>query len=370
MAKLPAGARKRKDGLLEKRFTVNGKRYSVYGSNAKEIATKEQETRQAIEQGLYTTNNNITLDKYFELWIDRKRRTVKGNSVRLYKSHYYKHLQGLCGKRKVKDIKRREVVEMQGRLLQDLKPQTVNHIMLVFSMILNDAVKDEIIIKNPASKIDQIKTETETKATETIHRALTTDEQEIFMQELKGNYYYSFIALMLATGMRQGEVSALTWADIDDIKNVIHVNKTMTMQEDNIIIPGNTAKSKAGCRDIPINPTIKQILADHKAKSRLLPFTNCNIFLSPKGNPIINKSINKAIADTVQALKDAGHDIEIFTSHALRDTFATRYIEQGGNMYKLQKILGHKSITMTMDLYAHVLPDELQNEMQNIYICV
>lgn len=368
MAKLPAGARKRKDGLLEKRFTVNGKRYSVYGTNAKEIADKEQETRQAIEQGLYNTNRNITLDKYFESWIERKRRTVKENSIRLYKSHYNNHIKEHLGKRKIKDIERREVIEMQGRLLQEIKPQSVNHVMVVLNMILSDAVTDEIIIKSPADNIAPIRTDK--KATETIHRALTQKEQAIFMQELKSNYYYSFIALMLATGMRQGEVGALTWEDIDYINNVIHVNKTLTMKEDYTFISGNTAKSKAGCRVIPINPTIKKILADHKAKSNLLPFTNQNIFLTPKGNHVVNRRINKAIADTVQALKDAGHDIEIFTSHALRDTFATRYIEQGGNIQKLQKILGHTSIQMTMDLYAHVLPDELQNEMQRIQISV
>ncbi|MCI8889082.1 MAG: tyrosine-type recombinase/integrase, partial [Hungatella sp.] len=57
-----------------------------------------------------------------------------------------------------------------------------------------------------------------------------------------------------------------------------------------------------------------------------------------------------------------------FTAHALRDTFATRFIEQGGNPQTLKTILGHSSLAMTMDLYSHVLPNTKQQEMDNLKI--
>lgn len=60
--------------------------------------------------------------------------------------------------------------------------------------------------------------------------------------------------------------------------------------------------------------------------------------------------------------------MEHFTAHALRDTFATRYIEQGGNPQTLKTILGHSSLSMTMDLYSHVLPDTKQKEMNQLKI--
>ncbi len=66
MARLAAGIRKRADGTLEKRFTIDGKRYSIYGKNAKEISQKEQEIRKKIETGIYTDNRNLTLDGYFD----------------------------------------------------------------------------------------------------------------------------------------------------------------------------------------------------------------------------------------------------------------------------------------------------------------
>ncbi len=78
MARLGAGTRKRADGTLEKRFTIDGRRYSVYGKNAKKISQKEQEVRKKIEAGIYTDNRNITLDGYFDEWLDGKRGASRG----------------------------------------------------------------------------------------------------------------------------------------------------------------------------------------------------------------------------------------------------------------------------------------------------
>ena len=368
MAKLPSGTRRRKDGILEKRFTVNGVRYSVYAVNIKELSEKEQSLREQIKQGGYTQNRNITLKTYFSEWIEQKKLNTKINSIRLYKRQYYNHIDRYLGNKKIKDIERREILKMQGELSKTLSPASVNNIIVILNMILNDAVIDEIIIKNPANRIKALKAEK--KATETTHRALTKQEQTDFMAELKDNYYYSYIALMLASGMRSGEVSALTWQDIDYKNNVIHVMRTVTKQENGTMAVGKTAKSDAGVRDIPITATIRKILQENKAKRDIIPFDNSYVFVSPYGNIVANQHINDAIRATIKRLNDAGKQIEPFTSHAMRDTFATRYIEQGGNMQTLQKILGHSSITMTMDIYAHVLPDTKQDEMNRIQICV
>ena len=75
MARLAAGVRERAGGLLEKRVTIDGKRYSLYGKTSKEIAEKEYNWRKEIEGVQYTQNKNVTLDKYFDVWIEHKRTT-------------------------------------------------------------------------------------------------------------------------------------------------------------------------------------------------------------------------------------------------------------------------------------------------------
>lgn len=81
---------------------------------------------------------------------------------------------------------------------------------------------------------------------------------------------------------------------------------------------------------------------------------------------VFNASANKAITDTIKRMNEKGKPIEHFSAHTLRDTFATRYIEQGGTPQTLKTILGHSSIAMTMDRYSHVLPNTKQEEMNKI----
>ena len=115
MAKLPAGARKRADGSLEKRFSVNGKRYSVYGKNAKELQQKETELRKEIESGNYTSNKNLTLDDYFKTWIEGKKASVKSNTIYIYTKNFKGYISPAMGKCKIVKIERRQILEFQPK---------------------------------------------------------------------------------------------------------------------------------------------------------------------------------------------------------------------------------------------------------------
>ena len=150
----------------------------------------------------------------------------------------------------------------------ELSIRTCNNIMKILKIVLKDAVMDEIIMKNPAEGIKALK-EVNAKAAETYHRALTEQDQKEFMQEIAYDYYYEFVAFLLCTGMRFGEAAALTWSDIDHKQNVIHVTKTATFNEDNTRTTG-TPKSESGKRDIPLNDTIRGILAKQRKKRSIV----------------------------------------------------------------------------------------------------
>lgn len=127
-------------------------------------------------------------------------------------------------------------------------------------------------------------------------------------------------------------------------------------------------------RDIPLTETIKDVLKSQKQKQQryngnLSKFSR-NIFENLYGGVVYNASVNKAISETIKRMNADGIDIEHFSAHALRDTFATRYIEQGGSAQVLKTILGHSSLAITMDLYSHVMPNTKQKEMDNIIIAL
>lgn len=367
MARLSAGVRKRSDGTLEKRFTVNGKRISVYGRTNKELAEKEQQARKDAELVGYTNNKNITLDKYFTEWVEGRRAVVKSSTLRIHKSSYNNHIKASLGSRRINKIERREIVKLQTELASKYTAATCNSVMRTIKAILNDAVKDDIIVKSPANNISAI--QEKEKASETYHRALTEKEQADFMQASADNYYYEYFAFALCTGMRSGEIGALTWQDIDYKNNVIHVNKTITLAENNKVIV-SSPKSKTSKRDIPLTDTVKMLLKQVQGKDNIVSFGTKNVFVTPYGHTVSNVAVNREIKRILKGLEEKGINIEHFTMHAFRDTFATRFIEQGGSPQTLKTILGHSSLAMTMDLYAHVLPNTKQKEMEMLKISI
>lgn len=238
-----------------------------------------------------------------------------------------------------------------------LSIRTCNNIIKILKVIFNDAVKEDIIMKNPIKGIKPLK-DIRAKAAQTYNRALTEEEQKDFMQEMESDYYYEFVAFLLCTGVRFGEAAALTWGDIDYKQNVIHVTKTATFNEDGTRATG-TPKSEAGKRDIPMNDTIRGILAKQRKKqSAIVPIDGAErrVFLSVYGKMVDNKGVNRAISSALDRLREKSKPMEHFTAHGLRNTFATRFIEAGGNPQTLKTILGHSSLAMT------------QKEMDNLKI--
>ncbi len=370
MARLQANVRKRSTGDYEKRFTVDGKRYSVYGKTQKEVIEKEGALREKIKAGLYTENRKLTLDQWFDQWLAEKRGSTKGNTLRTYTYYYRTHISPSIGSRKVQAIERREVILLQGKLTETLSISTANQVIKTLKVILNDAVQAEIIQRNPADSVKALRN-TELKAVDTTHRALTEQEQKDFMQGMAGKFYYELFAFLLSTGMRQGEAAGLLWSDVDTRKGVIHIRRTATFTEDGKRTTG-TPKSEAGTRDIPITENVKKILRDQKEKQKNGNVVSLDgyVFTSPEGKFLRSNVLNLAIKRTIAELGEKGIHIEPFTVHALRDTFATRFIEQGGSPQTLKTILGHSSLAMTMDLYAHVLPNTKADEMNRINIII
>lgn len=371
MSRLAQGVRKREDGRYEIRFTYNGIRYSAYGNSSKDCITKQRDMINQIEEGLYIKNANITVEKLIEEYLETKSRTVKDSTLVIIKSIFNKHITPTFKKYKIKDIESRQVESWFRKLTKELSPSICNTTLGYLRELFEYAKGHSIISKNPCDSINSIKVN-KSQATKTKHRALTDTELNIFLEGAKNHPYYEFYAFMVSTGCRVGEVACLTWKDIDYTNNVIHINKTIvknnrqSKSEPEYII-GDTTKSESSIRDIPLTDSIKNILTSQKNKMKDLygNIININgiIFKAIRGEYIVSKTSNNGIKTILNDLDQQGHHIEYFSSHAFRDTFATRFIENGGSPKVLQELLGHGSFAMTMDLYAQVMDDKKNKEM-------
>ena len=223
MAKLPRGFTQEKD-LLKYRFTIDGKRFTVYGHTVKECRTKETEKRKALSEG-YIDNSKITLNQYYKEWQSRRSGEIK-ESTRIVQDRRFEWIRKELGNVKIQKLEVRQIIAFREKLIaRGYTTQGCNDCLDLLRSILNSARTDRIIPYNPCDGIKRLK-RTEPKATETIHKALSLEEQKAFFEAAAGCYYYDLFRFMISTGVRTGEAAALTWADVDIKKSVVHINKT------------------------------------------------------------------------------------------------------------------------------------------------
>lgn len=369
-----AKQRKRNDGRLQKSFTYNGRRYYVYGRTAQELAQAEHAKRQQLEQGT-EERENPTLNKYYDRFTDHRRSKVKESTIRCQVFQFRNCADIVIdktgrtlGEMKIQDIKPYDIQTVQAALEKSRRTtETVNNCMAHLSHVFNAAVRDETIDRNPCKCIERVK-RTEAPARETIHRALSEKETKAFFEAAKGSYYENMFKLMIQTGVRVGEMAAISPFDVDSKEMMLHINKTVTRDEIGAYGVGSTPKTDAGNRDIPLTDQALKSIRDQQALNKIV-FGNVvhgTIFRSVEGALLREYQVNREIN---RICKKAG--MEKFTCHAFRATFATRFIEQRPQDYKvLSEILGHSNIKITLNLYTHVMKESKITAMQAVQFAI
>ncbi len=360
------------NGYLRKTFTYDGKRFYIYGRTPEELFINEQKKRKELETG-QQDRENPTLFKYYDYFTQIRRAELKESTIRgqriqfnlLANTEIKKGFK--FGNMRIGNITRRDIEQIRQNLIES--GQTPEHLNICFAHlnhVLNNATIDETIIKNPCKALKPLKRAAE-PINETKHRALTTDETIRFFAACKNrnSYYTHIFEMMLYSGLRVGEVSALYPTDID--KNYIYVNKTVTRNEIGGYIISETPKTEKGKRLIPLNADLKRIIEEQKRQNLDLfglTFDKTPLFRSFDGKLLREYTINREIERICKISK-----IDKFTCHAFRNTFATRFIEQRPQDFKiLSEIMGHKDIKITLELYTHVMQENKINAMNEIKI--
>ena len=366
-----ARLKKNSKGLYTKTFMYNGKRYYVYGRNFDELTEKVTKKKEELEKG-YIDQINPTLSDYYEYLTAIRMReqsgaTIRGQGVqfKLVSSAVMK--SGIkFGDMRIKDITRRDIEQARQHLLDKGKtPEYLNICFQSLNHIFACAVIDETIERNPCRALKQLRREAPPIA-ENRHRALSEEETILFLKtaEERHSFYTNVFKLMLLTGMRPGEVVALYLTDID--KDYVHVRRTLTRTATGGYAIGDTTKTYSGKRDIPITPDIKKVIRDQRNLNNMFFGLNWSgtLFKSSEGELLRDYTVNREIN---RICKQAG--LERVTAHAFRVTFATRFIEQRPQDYKvLSEILGHKDISITLNIYTRVMTETKISAMNELNI--
>ena len=250
------------------------------------------------------------------------------------------------------------------KVLPNLTIYSNNSIDKIYRLInktFKIAVSDRIIPFNPMENesISKPKSDTPNKSIE----ALTLEEHKKLIEVLeKQEHKYKYIILLqLYTGMRIGEVLALSIKDIDYKNNTITISKTLTRDENDKTIMGDTTKTENSKRTILMNDKVKSILK--QAQKRQMTNINGLLFYDNEKNTYITPS---EINSYLKRLNKKENITSNLHTHMLRHTYATRCIESGMQAKALQKILGHKKIQTTLDTYTSVFKEFSQNELEKV----
>lgn len=237
----------------------------------------------------------------------------------------------------------------------------IRKIVELFSQAFNYAMNKGFLLCNPM--FDTI-TPKSTR-TDKVIRALDIDEQQRLTEYLINSStddepYKNAYLMEMYMGLRIGEAFALKKNDINLQKGIIHINRTITRDENGKRIMGDTPKTLAGVRDIPIPrnilPQIKEQmkLADCH-KDNLLFVSNAGTMVDPvNANHVFKKRICKNLG------------IYDVTSHSLRHTFGTRCIEAGMRAVAVQRLMGHSNVTVTLKIYTDVFNKYKESELEKV----
>ncbi|MDP4153284.1 MAG: site-specific integrase [Bacillota bacterium] len=394
--------RQKKDGRWEARVTIgrneNGsqKMKYFYGKTREECAEKLNDYLSEQRKGIYIEPSKYTVSQWLDEWYNKHVvDSVKLSTRVSYEMIIRQHLKPNFGHYKLKDLgsgtiqsvynkmlKSGRIVQKKAKGKKSEKPEksinkglsekTIRNIHLVLRKALQVAYLNDMIPKNPAT--DGRVTLPEAPKKKDI-RVFTPDEQKAIEKACKGERWGMIILLDLYSGMRQGEILALTWKDIDFEKRTIKINKQLSrLKNFNPKISGKTIlmvqpyTKNSNDRTVSISPAIVGKLKAYKAtedanKAKWAEAYEDNglVFCREDGHFVEPKTFQEFFKKT---LKNAG--VKDGNVHALRHTFATRALEAGIPVKVVSQILGHSSIQITLDTYSHVLPELQAEAMQTI----
>ncbi len=362
--KLPKGIQQRYNDY-EGRFMMNGKSYLVHGKTIAETQKEMRELKYKLEHGVYVSKKQITLNDWFETWMEEyKKNRIKRGTYENYKKNFYGIIKRRfdLGNMQLTDIRGEHIQKLYNDLVREgYALSTIKIVSAVLNGCMQQALRNGLIERNPV-KLAELPRQTE-KAT---RQAMTREQQALFMEYAKESYLYNFYAVMLRTGMRNGEMRGLKYTDIDKKKNVIHVRRTLKYIEGEGYFE-DTPKTRTSKRDIPLTAATLQLLeAQRKFWGFKVEKIDRYLFCNEFGEPLSRARVRAETDRIVKRIRAVGHDFPHITPHVFRHTFATRAIEAGMQPQVLKTILGHSSLAMTMDLYSHVLPETRAEEMEKI----
>ena len=347
-------------GSWRAQIYINGYRLGKTRKSRKEAQEWLRDVFGKIDRGYTGHGSNSLLEVYLNEWLNSKSNAIKKSTSNLYECVIRNHINPFLGKLRLSDVSPQKI---QWLYLKKEHDGVGNRTICVIHTILNNCL-------NQAVKLGSIHTNPVQATTPPIYES---PEMQIYSEyditqlllAVKGTSLEALIHLAITTGLRQSELLALKWSDIDWDRNTISVQRQLQrMYKDRDYY--SSLKTKSGRRTISLGINSIQKLQEHHQKQigikeRMSDRWDENnlVFPSTVGTPMNQRNLLRMFKTI---LRESG--LREIRFHDLRHTAASLMLNHGISPLIVAKRLGHSKASITLDTYGHLLPG-MQQESAN-----
>jgi len=342
-------------------------RKQFYGSSKKEAEAKRDEFMAGLRQGLSVDYQKNTFGISFKHWLEHVQRHSIGYSTYVkYSTLHRLYIAdcGLAGMRLI-DIKAANVQGYYNSMLKTTTVKNIHQVNKLLAVFFKYCVKSDILIKNPLLAVELPKLPKQSE----VNTALSDTDIEKLVAACKDDMRHFPYVFACFTGLRAGELLALTYNDLDFKDGMININKSVKyMNKDGVFQPLlSETKTEASIRRVPILSEIRPMLQDHifhtRQKNRIFKFDG-DFLLFPSATGTYRETNN--FRQAYQRLCDKLGIQSGRTIHSLRHTFCTILARQGVSLLDASRLMGHSNVNITAKVYSHVNDHDKKNAVQKL----
>lgn len=348
------------------------KRTTVTGKTQKEVRDKAKEVRKRLEAQQPAKDAKMSVERFAQTWIETTLAASdrKATTKRWYKGQIEKHISGsTLGATSLDRLRPSSIeawiLELRRRGLKD---SSVRSLFTILHAVLDGAVRDQYLGVNPAAAVTRPKVTDEEEAA-----FLTPEQVKALLAAAASSRYALLFEFLVHTGLRRGEALALKWTDVpvpdelDDEDAVIQVRGTLLRLDGELQV--TATKTKTSKRSIPVTPgsaAVLRALRRRQREERLKAgsqWVNSGfVFTTELGEPCDPRNALRAVK---AAAKKAGLPASVGL-HTLRHSAASIMLDANVPPKVVSEVFGHSSISITMDIYGHLMPGASRQAMSTL----